>query len=233
MELSTEGGRQDHPGERDPHAIGVAELERVAGDGPLPAVALAAEHRVPRALGRPARVEIRREVRARGSSDVLRGDFAHEYAPVFRRGTWRHFVRAAVHRDRRRGFDRVADRRDPPWLHRAHRARARNISRFRSWACCWSAPACAAAPGLPTVESFASTRWRQKLLGDAGPVLTMLDGCQARHEQVGRMARLCLPSLGAAHARGAACAARGSRPIRALGGRPALLGCRLLAVLVR
>lgn len=30
-----------------------------------------------------------------------------------------------------------------------------------------------------------------ELLGDAGPVLAMLDDCQARHEQFGRMARVC------------------------------------------
>lgn len=30
-----------------------------------------------------------------------------------------------------------------------------------------------------------------ELLGDAGPVLAILDGCQARHDQLGRIARLC------------------------------------------
>ena len=67
-----------------------AELKRLAGDGPVPAVALTDKPRstaYPARPWRPARIEIRREIAARGPADALRGEVAHEYAHVFRPDT--------------------------------------------------------------------------------------------------------------------------------------------------
>jgi hypothetical protein len=43
-----------------------------------------------------ARIEIRQEIAARGPSDALRGEIAHEYAHVLRPDTWRHFALARL-----------------------------------------------------------------------------------------------------------------------------------------
>jgi Zn-dependent protease with chaperone function len=182
-------------GERDPLAVLTAELTRLAGDGPVPAVALTDNPRsaaYPARSWRPARIEIRREIVARVPSRALRGEVAHEYSHVFRPDTWRHF-----------GFSLLSIEIGAvglaawlmgvvgPWFDRAHRAHAPLYLGF------WLAGMLLICAGV-SCSAWASRRREFRAdalaaerLGGAGPVLAMLDDFQARHEQLGRMARLC------------------------------------------
>jgi hypothetical protein len=69
------------PGEREPLAIVIAELERLADDASVPDAGLT-EGSVSTAYAarpwRPARIVIRREITTGGSSSLLHGEIAHE-----------------------------------------------------------------------------------------------------------------------------------------------------------
>jgi Zn-dependent protease with chaperone function len=211
-------------GERDPLAVVAAEPKRLAGDGAVPAVALTDKPRstaYPARPWRPARIEIRREIAARGPSDALRGEVAHEYAHVFRPDTWRHFVFSLLATEIGAvGLTAWLIGVVGPWFDPAHRAHAPLYLGF------WLAGMlliCAGVYGGPWASHRRELRanaMAAELLGDAGPALAMLDDCHARHEQFGRMARLCglltHPSparrrrelLGAGVERSSACALR-------------------------
>ena len=68
----------------------IAELKQIAGDRPLPVVTLIDDHPqyVEAGGGCPARIEIRRALAARGPSDALRFEIAHEYAHFLEPDRW-------------------------------------------------------------------------------------------------------------------------------------------------
>lgn len=117
-----------HSGECDPLAVVTAALKRLASDGPLPTVAVTDKPRSTACPGRPwrpARIEIRREIAARGPSDALRGEIAHEYAHVLRPDTWRHYALALLATEIGAvGLTAWLIGVIGPWLDPAHRARA-------------------------------------------------------------------------------------------------------------
>ncbi len=185
------------PGEHDPLAIVTAELKRLAGDGPFPAVALTGKPRstaYPARPWRPARIEIRREIAARGpsDSDALRGEVAHEYAHVLRPDTWRHFVFSLLATEIGAvGLTAWLIGVVGPWFDPAHRAHAPLYLGF------WLAGMLLICAGLycgawaSHHRELGADALAAELIGDAGPVLAMLDDCRATHEQLGRTARLC------------------------------------------
>ncbi len=130
--------------------------------------------------------------RARGPADALRGEVAHEYAHVFRPDTWRHFAFSLLSTEIGAvGLTAWLISVVVPWFDPAHRAHAPLYLGF------WLAGMLLICTGV-YCSAWASHRRELRadalaaeLLGDAGPVLAMLDDCQARHEQLGRMARLC------------------------------------------
>jgi Zn-dependent protease with chaperone function len=184
---------QSPPAVSDERALALvtAELQPLAGDGPLPVVALTDQPRstaYPARPWRPARLAIRRELAVRGLSDALRGEIAHEYAHVLRPDTWRHF-----------GFSLLATELGAvglvawlagviaPWVDHAHAL---------LWLGFWFAGMVLICAGL-CCHAWISHRRELRadalaaeLLGDTAPVLAMLDDCQTRHERLGRMARL-------------------------------------------
>ena len=183
------------PGERDPLAVVTAELKRLADDGPVPAVALTDKRRstaYPARPWRPARIEIRREIADRGPSDALCGEVAHEYAHVFRPDTWRHFGFAVLSIEIGAvGLAAWLTGIVGPWFDPAQRAHGPLYLGL------WLAGMLLIGAGVscsarashrrePSADALAA-----ELLGDAGPVLAFLDGFQAMHEQLGRMARPC------------------------------------------
>jgi Zn-dependent protease with chaperone function len=183
------------PGERDPLAVVIAELKRLAGDGPVPAVALTDKPRssaLPARPCRPARIEIRRKIVADGPSDTCRGEIAHEYAHVFRPDTWRHF-----------GFSLLSTEIGivglaawligviGPWFDPAHRARAPLYLGFLLAGMLLICAGVYCSAWASHRRELRADALAAELLGDAGPVLAMLDDFQAKHEELGRMARLC------------------------------------------
>ena len=182
----------DYPGEPDPLATVTAELERLACDRPVPAVALTDRPHSTAHLARPwrpARIEIRREIAGHGRTAALRGELAHEYAHVLRPDAWRHFARSLLATEiGALGLILWLTGVIAPWLDR---------TQSPLWLGFWFAGTVLMCAGI-RCSAWPSHRRELRadalaaeLLGDNGPVLAMLDGCQARHEQLGRSARLC------------------------------------------
>jgi Zn-dependent protease with chaperone function len=177
--------------DREPHAVVITELERLAGDRPHPIVTLTDRLRstaYPARPWRPARLAIRRALAAGGPSDALRGEIAHEYAHVLRPDTWRHFALSLLAADLGAvGLVVWLTGVIAPWLDRAHSL---------LWLGFWLAGTrlvCAAlccSAWVTHRRELRADALAAELLGDVGPVLAMLKDCQARHERLGQMARL-------------------------------------------
>jgi hypothetical protein len=126
--IGTCGRRRIIRGERDSLAIVIAELKRLAGDCPLPAVALTD---TPRSTAHPVRpwrpAGPRPATRSRPVAPQTRcaGKVAHEYAHVFRPDTWRHFVFSLLSTEIGAvGLTAWLIGVVGPWFDPAHRARA-------------------------------------------------------------------------------------------------------------
>ena len=175
-----------HLGEPDPLATVTAELERLAGGRALPMDALTDRARSTAHLARPwrpARIEIRREIEAQGRSDALRGERAHVLRPDSRRYFARSLVATEIGAV---GLGLVAHGRDRP-VARPY-ALAGPLGFWFAGTVLMSAGVCRSAWASHRRELRADAL-AAELLGDNGPVLAMLDGCQARHERLGRAAR--------------------------------------------
>jgi Zn-dependent protease with chaperone function len=182
-------------GERDPLAVVTVELERLRGEDPTPAVALTDKPRstaYPARPWRPARMEIRREMAARGPTDALRGEIAHEYAHVLRPDTWRHLFFTLLSTEI--GAIGVAAwliGAVGPWLDPAHRAHAALYLAFSLAGMLLICAGVYCSARASHRRELHADALAAELLGEAGPVLAMLAESAARHEQFGRMARFC------------------------------------------
>jgi Zn-dependent protease with chaperone function len=175
-----------------PLAVVVRLLEKLARGAPVPAVVLT-DRSTSSAYAarpwRPARIEIRREIAARGPSDALRGEIAHEYAHVVRPDTWRHFVQSLLATEIGMvGLVAWLTGVIAPWVDRAHSP---------LWLGFLFAGMVLTCAGV-SWSAWASRRRERRadalaaeLLGDVGPLLATLDGCEARYERLGRVARFC------------------------------------------
>lgn len=111
---------------------------------------------------------------------------------MFRPDTWRHFASSLLSTEIGLvGLTAWLISVVVPWFDPAHRAHAPLYLGF--WLAgmlliCTSVYCSAWASHRRELRADALAA---ELLGDAGPVLAMLDDCQATHEQLGRMARLC------------------------------------------
>ena len=180
-------GRDD----RELLAVVLAELKQIAGDRPLPIVTLtdrpvSTAH--PARPWRAAQIAIRREIAAGGPSDALRGEIAHEYAHVRRPDTWRHFALLLLALELGAvGLVVWLTGVIAPWLDHSHSL---------LWLGFWFAGTmliCAAVACNAWASRHRELRadaLAAELLGDNRPILAMLEGCQARHERLGRWARV-------------------------------------------
>jgi Zn-dependent protease with chaperone function len=180
--------------ETDKRALAVvtAELERLAGDAPLPDVTLTdrlSSSAYPARPWRPARLAMRRELAVGGPSDALRGELAHEYAHVLEPETWRHFAFLLLAIELGMvglvaWFTGIL----APWAdHHAHAL---------LWLGFWLVGMVLMCAGV-CCYAWSSHRRELRadalaaeLLGDVRPVLAVLEDGQSTYERLGRMARL-------------------------------------------
>jgi Zn-dependent protease with chaperone function len=158
---------------------------------PLPAVAVTCRPvstAYPARPWRSARLAIRRQIALGSSSDVLRGELAHEYAHVLRPDTWRHLVISLLAGGvGGAGLGAWLAGVVAPWFDRAHSL---------LWLGFWLAGTvliCAALSCSAWVSHRRELRadaLAAELLGDADPVLAVLEDSQAGHNRLGRLARL-------------------------------------------
>ena len=169
----------------------IAELEQIVGDRRLPIVTLTDQLRstaYPARRWRPPRLAIRRRIAPGGPSAALRGEIAHESANVLRPDTWRHFALSLLATELGAvGLVAWLTGVIAPWLDRAHSL---------LWLGFWlggTALICAAfccSAWVSHRRELRADALAAELLGDAGPVLALLEDCQARHERLERMARV-------------------------------------------
>jgi len=164
----------------------ISELQQLARGASVPLVTLTdppCSRAYPGRPWRPAWVEIRRQLAARGPSSALHGEIAHEYAHVLRPDSWRRvalFVLAtelgAV------GLAIWLLGVIASWIDHAHAP---------LWLGSWvvgmvlmCAAVCCQARISHRRELRADALAAQ-LLGDTAPVLAMLDDLQVMHERLG------------------------------------------------
>jgi Zn-dependent protease with chaperone function len=179
-------------GEEDPLAMVIAELRRLAGDAALPVVTLT-DRPVSAARAarpwRPAHIRIRREIAAAGPSDTLRGEIAHEYAHVLKPDNLSHFAFSLLAAELGSfGTGMWLTGVIAPWLNHAHRW---------LWLSSWFIGMILIGSAL-FCRAWASHRRELRadalaaqLLGDAAPVLAMLEDFQAKYKRLGWIGRLC------------------------------------------
>ena len=178
-------------GERDLLALVTAELERLVERRPLPAISLTdkpVSTAYPARGWRAARIEIRREAAVSRCADALRGEIAHEYAHVLDPAGARQFALTLLAFEiGALGLAGWLVGAIAPWYDRAHSL---------LWLGFWLAGILLIGAGmclggwLSHRRELRADALAAKLLGDAGPVLAMLEDSCAKHERLGRAARL-------------------------------------------